>query len=121
MEQNIPTSPTINGKSTFLGETNALKKYRVESNESGIKYTDIQINANTHFFHRIENVYREPFDLGVTKTTTNFLEYSGNAQFTPEEFSESQFIVFTGQTAKPASKYKNYQVIFSDIELLNSF
>lgn len=121
LEKDIPTDPKLAAKASFLGEADGVKHYRISQPGNGLKSMDMYINSATGYFTKLVNEYADPAKTGVLRTVTVFNRFTDNASFGPEEFSEKLLLRFSGKTAQPVEKYKNYHILYTDPELLNNF
>lgn len=120
--KDIPSDPGMARNARFEGEENGIKKYRIDDPGKGLRYIDLQISTDTHFFTRFTNEYADPSQMGVLRTVTEFKRFDDKASFRPDEFSEKRFLRFlSDKTVKPAEKYRDYQLIYTDPELLKNF
>lgn len=121
LKKNIQTDPKILGNANFISLENNIKHYRVVNPGSGLKHTDIYINSSTQFIHSICNEYADPTKLGIVKTVTQFLEFDDKFKFNTEDFSEKKFLIIEDDKVRAVEKYKNYNIVYSDSELLKIF
>ena len=121
LERDVPTDPALASKAQLAGEENGIRRYRINNPGNGLKAMEMHIDSRTGFFTRLLNEYADPAKTGVIRTVTEFKQFTDQATFNNDEFSEKLFLRMTGKTVQPVEKYKAYHLLFTDPEHLNNF
>lgn len=100
----------------YNGITGSLKHYTLHTGKGPVKYAEVYIDKDTGFLNKVVYYYDTVLFPMSAMVVVNYKTFELAPQFTEHEFSEQQYIKFSGKSITAAGRYAGYDVLKYDGE-----